>query len=224
MLTCCLCSWPATPPAPATQHDKTLEPLRLGAVNIHPSLLPKVPTYLPAVRRHHKNPNFSTSLPIVHWWSFDGRELIVRCLLVCCVRGQYRGPCPLEHTLMNGDTHTGVALIRIDPKRIDVGAVVSLTEAKVDPADTYDTWVPRDRVASHALAMLVVHPAADGSSSPVACLSSRKCLGLPAPCWVLQSHAATDPPADRCACLHLRIPLVPRLHQVVHSVGRTGGP
>jgi methionyl-tRNA formyltransferase len=73
---------------------------------------------------------------------------------------------------MNGDTHTGVALIRIDPKRIDVGAVVSLTDAKVDPADTYDTWVPRDREASHTLAMLVVHPAAHGSSSPVACLSS----------------------------------------------------
>ena len=77
---------------------------------------------------------------------------------------------------MNGDTHTGVALIRIDPKRIDVGAIVSLTEAKVDPADTYDTWVPRDRMPYHTLTMLVVHPAADGSSSPAPCLSSRKCL------------------------------------------------
>ena len=73
---------------------------------------------------------------------------------------------------MNGDTHTGVALIRIDPKRIDVGAIVSLTEAKVDPADTYDTWVLRDRVASHTLTVLVVLPAADSSLPRVACLSS----------------------------------------------------
>ncbi len=49
---------------------------------------------------------------------------------------QYRGPCPLEHTLMNGDTHTGVAVIRIDPTRFDVGAVVSMTPADVAPSDT----------------------------------------------------------------------------------------
>jgi methionyl-tRNA formyltransferase len=42
---------------------------------------------------------------------------------------------------MNGDTDTGLAVIRIDPAHIDVGAVVSLTKAAVEPADTYDTYV-----------------------------------------------------------------------------------
>jgi hypothetical protein len=60
---------------------------------------------------------------------------------VSCIVLQYRGPCPLEHTLMNGDTDTGLAVIRIDPAHIDVGAVVSLTKATVEPADTYDTYV-----------------------------------------------------------------------------------
>ncbi len=54
--------------------------------------------------------------------------------------GQYRGPCPLEHTLLNGDTKTAVSVIQIEPSRFDVGNILSLADAPVEPDDTLATY------------------------------------------------------------------------------------
>ncbi|KAG7394815.1 hypothetical protein PHYBOEH_004637 [Phytophthora boehmeriae] len=58
-------------------HPHMLKNLHRGAINMHPSLLPK-----------------------------------------------YRGPAPIHHALLNGDTTTGVSVIEIDPKAFDVGRIL----------------------------------------------------------------------------------------------------
>ena len=62
-------------------------------------------------------------------------------VLLCLVVVQYRGPCPLEHTLLNGDTKTAVSVIKIDPSRFDVGPIVSATETPVDADETLPMYV-----------------------------------------------------------------------------------
>ncbi|KAF1782971.1 Formyl transferase, C-terminal-like [Phytophthora cactorum] len=58
-------------------HPHMLKNLHHGAINMHPSLLPK-----------------------------------------------YRGPAPIHHALLNGDSRTGVSVIEIDPKAFDVGQAI----------------------------------------------------------------------------------------------------
>ncbi|KAG2764252.1 hypothetical protein PC129_g10171 [Phytophthora cactorum] len=58
-------------------HPHMLKNLHHGAINMHPSLLPK-----------------------------------------------YRGPAPIHHALLNGDSRTGVSVIEIDPKAFDVGRIL----------------------------------------------------------------------------------------------------
>ncbi|KAL3669488.1 hypothetical protein V7S43_005880 [Phytophthora oleae] len=58
-------------------HPHMLKNLHHGAINMHPSLLPK-----------------------------------------------YRGPAPIHHALLNGDSTTGVSVIEIDPKAFDVGRIL----------------------------------------------------------------------------------------------------
>ncbi len=138
------------------QHPHTLSPLRLGAVNIHPSLLPKVsPPALP--HRFGACVQLSAlAMALCRGCRLPARALGCRWSLLArppplpralprspgfVLPSQYRGPCPLEHTLLNGDKKTGVALIRIDPHHIDVGNVVSLTDAVVEDSDTLATYV-----------------------------------------------------------------------------------
>ncbi|DAZ94926.1 TPA: hypothetical protein N0F65_012643 [Lagenidium giganteum] len=65
-------------------HPHMLAPLRYGAINMHPSLLPK-----------------------------------------------YRGPAPIHHALLNGDSVTGVSVIEIDPMTFDVGRILLQKEVPV---------------------------------------------------------------------------------------------
>ncbi|TMW62232.1 hypothetical protein Poli38472_009725 [Pythium oligandrum] len=58
-------------------HPHLLANLRYGAINMHPSLLPK-----------------------------------------------YRGPAPIHHALIHGDSVTGVSVIEIDPRAFDVGRIL----------------------------------------------------------------------------------------------------
>lgn len=51
-----------------------------------------------------------------------------------CCRAQYRGPCPLDHTLLNGDTTTGVTIIDVSAQ-VDSGAILTQSEAPVLPTD-----------------------------------------------------------------------------------------
>ncbi len=74
---------------------KTLNYFPLGAVNIHPSLLPK-----------------------------------------------YRGPTPAQNAILNGDTQTGVTIIKLD-KYMDHGPVVAQTDEEIKPTDTAQSLYER---------------------------------------------------------------------------------
>ncbi|CAI5727778.1 unnamed protein product [Hyaloperonospora brassicae] len=67
-------------------HPNMLRNLHYGAINMHPSLLPK-----------------------------------------------YRGPAPIQHALLNGDTTTGVSVIEIDPTAFDVGRILLQTPHDIKP-------------------------------------------------------------------------------------------
>lgn len=76
-----------------------LDRLHLGAINMHPSLLPKV----------------LCSLMLLLAWSPTH---------LGCSWWQYRGAAPIHHALLNGDATTGVSVIEIDPRAFDVGRVL----------------------------------------------------------------------------------------------------
>ena len=67
---------------------KTLSFFDMGAVNIHPSLLPK-----------------------------------------------YRGPSPVQNAILNGETETGVTIIKLD-KYMDHGPVIAQVAEEIKPSDT----------------------------------------------------------------------------------------
>ncbi|KAG1708129.1 hypothetical protein DVH05_024812 [Phytophthora capsici] len=67
-------------------HPHMLKNLHHGAINMHPSLLPK-----------------------------------------------YRGPAPIHHALLNGDSTTGVSVIEIDPKAFDVGRILLQEPYDIQP-------------------------------------------------------------------------------------------
>ncbi|KAF4144585.1 Formyl transferase C-terminal domain-containing protein [Phytophthora infestans] len=67
-------------------HPHMLKNLHHGAINMHPSLLPK-----------------------------------------------YRGPAPIHHALLNGDSTTGVSVIEIDPKAFDVGRILLQKHYDIKP-------------------------------------------------------------------------------------------
>lgn len=66
-----------------------MEKMTRGAINMHPSLLPK-----------------------------------------------YRGAAPITHTLLNGDTTTGVSVIDIDLDRFDTGRILYQEKHPVTPGMT----------------------------------------------------------------------------------------
>ncbi|KAF1781798.1 Formyl transferase, C-terminal-like [Phytophthora cactorum] len=70
-------------------HPHMLKNLHHGAINMHPSLLPK-----------------------------------------------YRGPAPIHHALLNGDSRTGVSVIEIDPKAFDVGRILLQKPYDIKPASS----------------------------------------------------------------------------------------
>ncbi|CAH0478654.1 unnamed protein product [Peronospora belbahrii] len=67
-------------------YPNMLKNLYYGAINMHPSMLPK-----------------------------------------------YRGPAPIHHALLNGDTMTGVSVIEIDSKAFDVGRIMLQEPYKIKP-------------------------------------------------------------------------------------------
>ncbi|CAI5703572.1 unnamed protein product [Peronospora effusa] len=69
-------------------HPNMLKNLHHGAINMHPSMLPK-----------------------------------------------YRGPAPIHHALLNGDTTTGVSVIEIDPKAFDVGRILLQAPYDIKPGN-----------------------------------------------------------------------------------------
>ncbi|XP_061400638.1 methionyl-tRNA formyltransferase, mitochondrial [Musca vetustissima] len=46
---------------------------------------------------------------------------------------RWRGAAPIIYSIMNGDQETGVSIMRIEPKRFDVGDVFAQQKVKIDP-------------------------------------------------------------------------------------------
>jgi len=44
---------------------------------------------------------------------------------------KYRGASPIIHAIRNGDTETGVSIMRIEPKQFDVGAVLAMKKVAI---------------------------------------------------------------------------------------------
>ena len=55
---------------------------------------------------------------------------------------KYRGATPVPHTILNGDTETGVSIIKM-PNVIDAGPIVAQKKAPVKPDDTSATLLNR---------------------------------------------------------------------------------
>jgi methionyl-tRNA formyltransferase len=56
---------------------------------------------------------------------------------------RHRGPAPVVHTLLAGDTATGVSIITVSPTAFDVGAILRQDVHPVRPDDTAETLTAR---------------------------------------------------------------------------------
>lgn len=90
-----------------------------GAVNIHPSLLPK-----------------------------------------------YRGASPIQHALLNGDTMTGVALMKVS-EAMDAGDILLIKKLAIEPNDTYDTLHKKLALLGAAMTPLVLTDYINGDLKPI---------------------------------------------------------
>ncbi len=54
----------------------------------------------------------------------------------------YRGPTPIQTALRNGDTQTGVSIIRMDAE-VDHGPLLAQTTTDIEPRETFRTLAPR---------------------------------------------------------------------------------
>ena len=52
---------------------------------------------------------------------------------------KYRGACPIQHTLLNGESKTGVSIIHLSKRTFDAGNIVLQTDMGIKPQDTYGT-------------------------------------------------------------------------------------
>ncbi len=51
---------------------------------------------------------------------------------------KYRGPSPIQTTILNGDEKTGVSIIQMDEK-MDHGPIIAQQESEINPDDTYQS-------------------------------------------------------------------------------------
>jgi methionyl-tRNA formyltransferase len=45
---------------------------------------------------------------------------------------KYRGPAPIHHTILNGDTETGISIIELDPKEFDAGRILKQSKFSIE--------------------------------------------------------------------------------------------
>lgn len=44
---------------------------------------------------------------------------------------KYRGASPIIHAIRNGDTETGVSIMRIEPKKFDIGDILAIQKINI---------------------------------------------------------------------------------------------
>lgn len=92
----------------------------LGAINVHPSLLPR-----------------------------------------------YRGAAPIQHAIMNGDSLTGVSVIKLSPK-LDAGDIIYQVEVPIEPEDDFGSLSQKLAQASAGALCEALRLMAFGQARPVA--------------------------------------------------------
>lgn len=79
----------------------------------------------------------------------------------------YRGASPIQNALLNGDTKTGVALIKMD-EQVDHGPVVAMQELPIGPSDRYAILVAKLAELAAKLTVKTLPRYISGEISPVA--------------------------------------------------------
>ncbi|XP_046858796.1 methionyl-tRNA formyltransferase, mitochondrial-like [Xenia sp. Carnegie-2017] len=51
---------------------------------------------------------------------------------------RWRGPSPIAHTILQGDTETGVSVIELSPKKFDAGKILTQEKIQISPHQTYE--------------------------------------------------------------------------------------
>lgn len=99
-----------------------LDALPWGAINMHPSLLPRhtypPPSPNPSIPQPTNQP---ASQPMIDWLTgLTGRA-------ACGWVSRHRGAAPIYHTLLQDDSVTGVTVLEIHRQRFDAGRIFSQT-------------------------------------------------------------------------------------------------
>ena len=79
----------------------------------------------------------------------------------------YRGAAPVARAIQNGETETGVTVIRMTP-RIDAGGIVAITRTKIGPDETAEELEERLALLGALLVGQVVAAAGCGAGRGVA--------------------------------------------------------
>lgn len=79
---------------------------------------------------------------------------------------RYRGPAPINWAVINGDTETGVSIIRIT-KRVDAGGVVMQKRYPIYADETSEDLSKRLSVEGARLLLEVIDPIQEGTISPI---------------------------------------------------------
>jgi methionyl-tRNA formyltransferase len=56
---------------------------------------------------------------------------------------QYRGPAPIHHALLNGDSETGISIIELNPEKFDTGQILYQERTSIEPDETFDSLYDR---------------------------------------------------------------------------------
>nr|CAG4709489.1 unnamed protein product [Naegleria fowleri] len=66
---------------------------------------------------------------------------------------RYRGPAPIHHALLNGDSETGITIMELDDKEFDVGHIVKQKRIPIEPSETFTQL--HDRLSKSGAEMMV---------------------------------------------------------------------
>ena len=77
----------------------------------------------------------------------------------------YRGASPIQHALLNGDTYTGVTIMKMD-EGLDTGPVLSQKKVKIMPDETYPDLDKKLAIVSGPLLLDTIEQYVSGDISP----------------------------------------------------------
>lgn len=79
---------------------------------------------------------------------------------------KYRGASPIQESLLNGDTETGISIIKID-KELDHGDIFLIKRLNIDKNDNFETLSMKLSILSANLLPHALHDIANGQLSPI---------------------------------------------------------